>query len=277
MEDVILSILAKTPTDQYRIFEQIRNATMSEITKALATLEKQKAIHVLGYRKSKRTGLEIPIYSLGAPRYADKLDVHPLVAGVTSERLVEYGFVSRNLLPRKNHFRILEIGSAGSTLASSIRAFGGGAFHVVGIDLAKEGCDTRMDARSTGFREETFDQVISISTIEHIGLCCGISDKDGDSKTIQEIGRILKIGGLAIISVPYCKNADVRQGYRIYDSNSLSKLASPLSIVKKEFFCYRSGRWKRCSQEKAIMASPSAIPSGFHSGACACLLLKKEH
>lgn len=276
MEDTILSILAKSPTDQYGLFKQAGDAKMSEITKALARLEKRRAIHVLSYRKSKRTGLDIPIYSLGAGN-GDKMDVHPLVAGVTSERLVEYDFVARNLLPQRNHVRILDVGSAGSGLAGFIREFGRGGFHVVGIDLAIEGCDIRMDARFTGLRGDTFDQVISISTIEHIGLCCGINDRNGDAKVIQEISRVLKIGGSAIISVPYGRTAAVRQELRIYDRNSLAELASPLSVVKKEFYYYSSGKWARCSQETAERVSSYDIPSQFHSAACACLLLRKEH
>lgn len=276
MEDTILSILATSPTDQYGVFKQVRNAKMSEITKALANLQKRHAIHVLGYRKSMRTGLDIPIYSLGAGS-GDKMDVHPLLAGVTSERLVEYDFVALNLLPQGNHVRILEVGSSGSSLARSIREFGRGAFQVVGIDLATEGCDARMDARFAGFRADSIDQVISISTIEHVGLCCGINDRDGDAKVIQEIARILKIGGNAIISVPYGRAAAFKKEHRIYDSSSLAKLANPLSLAKKEFYCYSSGKWSGCTQERADRASTSNIPSQFHSAACACLLLRKEH
>jgi SAM-dependent methyltransferase len=276
LEDVILLILTKAPTDQYGLFKQAGNASISEITKALATLEQRKAIHVFGYRRSMRSGLDIPIYAPGAGDN-NKFDVHPLLAGVTSERLVEYDFVARNLLPKRNQGRILEVGSAGSNLARSIREFGRGKFLVIGIDLAREGSDTRMDARSTGFRSETFDQVISISTIEHVGLCCGINDRHGDSKVIQEIFRLLKKGGSAIISVPYGRTAIVKQEFRVYDRNSLNELAKPFSLAKKEFYRYSSGKWQRCSQDRAGRVVSSDIPPKFHSAACVCLLLKKKH
>src|SRR5574342_84552 len=146
MEDIILLILAKAPTDQYGLFKQAGNASMSEITKALAMLEQRKAIHVFGYRKSKRSGLDIPIYALGQSDN-NEFDVHPLLAGVISERLAEYDFVARNLLPQRNQVKILEVGSAGSNLARSIGEFGKGKFLVIGMDLAREGCDARMDAR----------------------------------------------------------------------------------------------------------------------------------
>ena len=275
LEDVILLILTKAPTDQYGLFKQAGNVSISEITKALATLEQRKAIHVFGYRKSKRSGLDIPVYALGVGDN-NKFDVHPLLAGVTSERLAEYDFVAKNLLPKRNQGRILEVGSAGSNLAKSIKEFGKGMFLVIGIDLGREGCDTRMDARSTGFRGETFDQVISISTIEHVGLCFGMNDGNGDTKAMQEIFRLLKKGGSAIISVPYGRTAIVKQEYRVYDSNSLNELAKPFSLAKKEFYRYRSGKWQRCSQDRAGMAASSNISPKFHSTACVCLLLKKK-
>ncbi|MGI0037040.1 MAG: DUF268 domain-containing protein, partial [Nitrososphaera sp.] len=113
--------------------------------------------------------------------------------------------------------------------------------------------------------------------IEHVGLCCGIKDSYGDAKAMEEISRILKIGGSAIISVPYGRTAIVRQEHRIYDSNSLAELAKPLSLARTEFYQYSSGKWLRCSQERAERAASFYIPLKFHSTAFACLLLKKKH
>jgi ubiquinone/menaquinone biosynthesis C-methylase UbiE len=104
-----------------------------------------------------------------------------------------------------------------------------------------------------------------------------MNDRDGDSKAMQEIFRLLKKGGRAIISVPYGRTAIVKQEYRVYDSNSLNELAKPFSLAKKEFYRYSSGKWQRCSQNRADMTVSSNIPLKYHSTACACLLLKKKH
>jgi SAM-dependent methyltransferase len=235
---------------------------MSEITKTIAELQQHKVIHVAGYRKSKRTGLDIPIYSLSAGRQ-DKLDLHSLLAGVTSERLVEYEFLARNLVSPDRDATVLDIGSAGSGLVKAIGDFGK-KWQVFGIDL-EPGCDARMDARSMGFADATFDQVISISTIEHI---------DGDIKAMQEISRVLKKGRSAIITVPYGKGE--KPEHRIYDSTALCKLAAGLSIAKKEFYRYDSdGKWIKCSQAIADRVDVP-VPARLHSAVCACLLLKKH-
>src|SRR5688572_8980191 len=113
LEDFILSTLKKTPADQYAIFRHARNAKMSDIAKSLAELQRKRSIHVIGYRKSLRTGFDIPIYSIRAVQKTT-LDVHPLLAGVTSERNVEYEFVSQNLLSPKKRSKILDIGTGES-------------------------------------------------------------------------------------------------------------------------------------------------------------------
>jgi SAM-dependent methyltransferase len=256
----IVSILKKSPADQYALYRQV-GASMSEITKAIAELQQDKVIHVARYRKSERTGLDVPVYSLSAGRQ-DKLDLHSLLAGVTSERLVEYGFLARNLVPPGKKATVLDVGSAGSGLVKAIGDFGK-RWQVLGIDL-EPGCDATMDARSMGFADATFDQVISISTIEHI---------DGDMKAMQEISRILKRGGSAVITVPYGKGK--KPEHRIYDRDALSKLAAGLSIVKKEFYRYNSGKWIRCSQAIADRVDVP-VPARLHSAVCACLLLKKQ-
>lgn len=250
---------------------------MSEVTKALERLQRRKAIQVFGYRRSKRTGLDVPVYSVNAGR-GKRLDVHPLLAGVTSERLVEYDFAARNLLPRNKKSKILDIGSSGSGLTIAIRQFGGSRWQVSGIDLASDGCDIRTDARSTCIRSGTIDQVICISTIEHIGLSCGISDSVGDIKAMREISRMLNEGGSAIVTVPYgTKSAVVNQMHRVYDRTALSKLLRSFSVAKKEFYRFSSGKWQRSSEAAAFKAIDEYIPPNFHNAACVCLLLKKRH
>ena len=243
---------------------------MSEITKTIAELQNKKIIHVIRYRKSERTGLDIPVYSLSAgKRY--KLDVHVLLAGVTSERLVEYDFLARSLVSPLKKANIIDIGTAGSGLVQAIREFRS-RWQVYGIDLV-QGCDAVMDARSAGFRDRAFDQVICVSAIEHIGLASNIRDENGDSEVMQEIFRVLKKGGSAIVTVPYGSKG-AKPDHRVYDRKALAKLISPFSVAKKEFYSYSAGKWIKCSQAAAD-SSYSQIPLHFHGAACACLLLKK--
>jgi SAM-dependent methyltransferase len=265
-----MSILKKTPADQYLLFRQAGGVSMSEIIKTIAELQQKKIIHVVRYRKNERTGLDIPVYSLSAGKHV-RLDVHSLLTGITSERLVEYDFLARNLMSSRRSAAILDVGSAGSALAQAMREFGS-RWQVLGIDLV-QGCDAMMDSRSAGFRDGAFDQVISISTIEHIGFDRSVSDKSGDAKAMKEIFRVLKKGGTAIITVPYGKSK--KPEHRVYDRDTLAKLVDRFSVSRKEFYRYDAGKWVKCSQADAGRAD-AQVPLHFHSAACACLLLKKK-
>ena len=296
LEDTIVSLLAKSPADQYSLYRQIGDTSMSKLLKAICALQQRKIIRVAKYRKSYRTGLEVPIYSLSERSMANnnnnsrssdrgfkRLDIHNLLVGITSERLVEYEFVARNLVSSKKQAAILDIGSGSSLLAKAIGELGKGKWQVFRIDIAESNCDARMDARMTGFRKEVFSQVICISTIEHIGIGINSGDDDehGDLKTVKEILRILKKGGSAIISVPYGKIKKLN--YRVYDRYALSRLVAvdneEFSVAaKKEFYCYDAGKWKRCSQSTADrnIADDVRAPLHFHSMTCACMLLRKR-
>lgn len=242
---------------------------MSEITKAIADLQQKKVLHIAKYRKSERAGLDIPVYSILARRH-NRLDVHDLLAGVTSERLVEYDFLARNLLSPLRKANLLDVGTAGSALLQTIKEFGQ-KWQALGIDLKES--DMIMDARSTGFRGGEFHMVICISTLEHIGLEHDIDDKNGDAKAMKEIFRILKKDGSAIITVPYGR--EKKPEHRVYNKSSLAKLVSPFSVVKKEFYRFNAGKWIKCSQSDADRPY-SQVPLHFHSAACVCLLLRKQ-
>jgi SAM-dependent methyltransferase len=301
LEDTIILLLAKSPADQYSLYRQIGGTTrMSQLLKAISVLQQNRVIHVAKYRKSVRTGLEVPIYSLSkggktsngntnnnrsANSNIKRIDVHDLLAGVTSERLVEYEFVARNLILSQKQAAILDIGSGNSILAEAISKFGKGKWAVFRVDIEKSNCDIRMDARMTGFRKAVFDQVICISTIEHIGIGTDYTgcydDDDGDIKTIKEIVRVLKKGGNAIITVPYGKV--MKPTHRVYDRRALSRLldvddTGSLVEARKEFYCYKAGIWKRCSQGTAdrMIADDAQAPLHFHSMTCACILLRKR-
>jgi SAM-dependent methyltransferase len=186
-----------------------------------------------------------------------------------------------NLLPetlcrqKSKQAVILDIGSGSSTLAKAISEFGKGKWQVFRIDIAESDCDLRMDAMITRFRNEVFNQVICLSTIEYIGSGIDSSDTgdDGDVKAIKEILRILNRRGSAIITIPYGK-INYKLDHRVYDRHSLSRLVAAdngFSVAaKKEFYCYNAGKWKKCSQGIADrrIAYDVLAPLHFHSMTC---------
>jgi ubiquinone/menaquinone biosynthesis C-methylase UbiE len=106
-----------------------------------------------------------------------------------------------NKLRSLRGLRLLDIGASphGYALEHALR-LGAADYVGVGLDVAEPievhaakgaGRLLRMDATHLDFEDESFDLVISLSTFEHIGDVAA---------ALQEIRRILKIGGHALIS-----------------------------------------------------------------------------
>jgi len=75
------------------------------------------------------------------------------------------------------------------------------------------------DVQKLQYPDETFDRVLSISTIEHV-----LDDKAG----MREMWRVLKPGGVLVLSTEYFEKGGLdynpRSYYRIYDRRSLEEL-----------------------------------------------------
>jgi SAM-dependent methyltransferase len=237
-----------------------------------------------------RMGISIPLYSVYArSEKNDKLHPRDVLGGMTPYRQAEYDFVLRNLQSLDIKAKILDVGCSSSTFSSKIK-FSRNRCEIIGIDLINE-VDSLgfplaiMDAMNIGFKDRSFDQVICLSAMEHIGL-----DNDGvdanyeglnhrinsDALAMKEIWRVLKDKGTLMLSVPYGRLIIKQQGYRVYHKKSLSILTNMFFAVKKEYYCLRKGKWTKCNEPEATNSTLLEYSSQkFHSNIIACLLLEK--
>ena len=95
------------------------------------------------------------------------------------------------------------------------------------------------DATCLSYADESFDFVYSVSVFEHI-------DGLGDTKGLQEISRVLRKGGIAVVTVPYDK-----KGYDVFKNENIYHKGFDSSPVFYE-------RWynKKQLHERLINASP---------------------
>lgn len=150
------------------------------------------------------------------------------------------------------------------------------------------------DLRETGFRDNYFDSIACISTLEHVGLDNTLlytkdsTKKENDAtaylSAVRELRRILKPGGLAYITVPFGRR-EIRSWLQIFDAAMLESLIAAFAPQTSavDYFRYKADDgWRLSSREAAADAryfDPRADtpwegrPVGAE--AVACLELKK--
>ena len=115
------------------------------------------------------------------------------------------------------------------------------------------------DLRELDFKDNCFDEVVSLSTIEHIGMDNSMySDNEVFKeknildfvKAVREFKRVTKPGGKVYISVPYGKYIDFNWSQQ-FNKEMIDQLISAFapSKIVETYYCYESGGWSISDKE----------------------------
>lgn len=165
---------------------------------------------------------------------------------VVSEQVVEVPLVLRHLRPQDT--RVLDFGGFESLLPLSLAALG---HHVTVLDQRPypfSHPNLRAACRDIfgeleGVQRD-FDAVVSISTIEHLGLG-GYGDvrrENGDRLGVERLWSLVRPGGRLLATVP-AGAAAVHGGYRVYDRARLHRTFPHLSTALWFRKDGRDGAW----------------------------------
>jgi glycosyltransferase involved in cell wall biosynthesis/SAM-dependent methyltransferase len=145
------------------------------------------------------------------------------------------------------------------------------------------------DLRELPVRDATYDRVVSISTLEHVGMDNeqygdhgprAAADRADRAEAIRELRRVLKPGGKLFVTVPYGAPADL--GWqRIFDADGIAELVEAFGAapVREEYFRYSERGWVRSDADEAAgavyrdhFATPEPAPDrAVAARAIACL------
>jgi SAM-dependent methyltransferase len=129
------------------------------------------------------------------------------------ERIVEIPWV----LSRLGSGSVLEVGYAFAEPAYLAALVRSGAERLDAVDLAEREVPglaaVLADVRELPFEPQTFDQVLLVSTLEHVGAdnsVYGLTDEraGGAEEALAELRRVLRAGGRLLVSVPAGETAD---------------------------------------------------------------------
>jgi SAM-dependent methyltransferase len=173
------------------------------------------------------------------------------------ERQVEVPFLFDSL--PEPPAKVLDVGCCYSSILDELGRLG---FENWGLDMinccAGFGRFVHGDARAMTFQDNEFDVATCMSTIEHIGLVRTpyntdkIEDPDGDFKAMKEMIRVVKPGGLIILTIPYGKGSEQMQTWiKFYDKERVNKLIEGTEIVKELYSIRENDIWKTTTEEEA--------------------------
>ena len=117
----------------------------------------------------------------------------------------------------------------------------------------------KSDIRRLVFQDNTFDKIIAVSVLEHIGLDSPqVLNKikpetkdDGDFQAFKELLRVLKRGGEIIMTLPFGISDGLILGNeaRNYTENSIKKFSSVAEPILLEYYEYQHSNCEKLFRE----------------------------
>jgi O-antigen chain-terminating methyltransferase len=169
------------------------------------------------------------------------------------ERVVEIPWVLSRWTGAR---RVLDIGTAFAYSLYVRRLQRMGIPELHGLDLGARRIKgirmVRGDVRRMPYLDHSFDLILCVSTLEHIGFdnsrytaAQGGERVAGDIAALNEMRRVLARGGRIIVTVPFGK-LEVRDWFRQYDMETWKLLIAEtgLAATEQKVFAHGADGWK---------------------------------
>lgn len=223
--------------------EEARARALSKLTEG--TLSRATLVHELSTSEEFVRVRELDdavALGLGARARGERLRWLQAPGG-TDERVVEIPWVLSRL---RAAGRVLEVGYAFAETAY-IGALLRSGVELVGADLATRDVEVETveaDVRRLPFPDRSFDQVLLVSTLEHIGADNTVygldAESDGDARVdaLRELKRVLRTDGGLLVTVPLGEPGD-HGWFRQEDERGWTELFARADFFVEEIEAYQ--------------------------------------
>jgi SAM-dependent methyltransferase/uncharacterized protein YoaH (UPF0181 family) len=174
-----------------------------------------------------------------------------VAVGGVNERIAEVPYALRALARVPLNGRVLDVGACESSVSLSLASLG---YETVALDLnaygfSHPGLEAVAAKLETWEPNTSFDGILCISTIEHVGLGWYGEEPEpegADQRALDRLGSWLKPGGIMVVTVPYGA-AGVDDVQRTYDATSLERLLEGWTIEDRTIVAQEGddGPWVR--------------------------------
>ena len=199
--------------------------------------------------------------------------------GGRSNRDLEYDFAYRNV--NGENVSILDIGGCDSLMPLLLARVG----HRVTVYDFRSYPERHHnlqfiqgDFMKNQLRSKSYDIIMLISTIEHMGLgAYGISEyKDADFEVMRELKRILMDGGRLVLTFPFNEEEKIVSGFeRWYSVDRIKQLFIGWYVVDFEFWAPDRkllGYWVKWVPSTVRRAGRAYMAKGVQGVACFALM-----
>ena len=109
--------------------------------------------------------------------------------------------------------------------------------------------------------KDYFDLIINCSTVEHVGLVgrYGVKENrpDGDLEAMTRLRKLMKPGGVMLLTVPVGNDAVFSPLHRVYGFKRLPKLLESYLVEREEYWVKNDGNcWVLTDQQDALRREP---------------------
>ncbi|MUV88832.1 methyltransferase domain-containing protein [Halapricum sp. CBA1109] len=161
------------------------------------------------------------------------------------ERVVEYPYVY-NHLDIDPPSSILVAGGARSPVAYTLASMGyeTTVVDLDGYELSHRNLTSRAaDFTDLPFDTGTFDAIISVSVIEHVGMYSE-DDERADIRAFEELTRVLSDGGELLFTTPFAKTYSTLSNSRVYSWDRIQEaIPDEASLSEYQIYAREEEDW----------------------------------
>ena len=200
---------------------------------------------------------------------------------IFGERQVEIPWLLKNLKPGS----VLDIGSRNSQYIKDLITQGRKIVRVDRLPLEKSYFTINLQADIRKIKPDdigTFDNVILLSTLEHIGLEAYGFKADWEQtpfleqlNTFKHCLNFCNNDGILLLTVPFGKFVSI--GWQlIYNKQMINELKSQALVVKENYFTLKGDNYVECKQEDCPLLDYNWVNGKGRAFSVACLVFRKE-
>jgi SAM-dependent methyltransferase len=196
----------------------------------------------------------------------------PVSKNIDGERHVEWSFLS-SVMPDGPGFA-MDFGCENGYMALLAAEKG---FQVLAVDLELQNFAFRHsnitfrlgDFLKLDLPANHFDLIVNCSSVEHVGVAgrygIAVQEDEGDLEALRKFEKILKPGGLVVMTAPCGKDAIMAPWCRVYGPERLPRLLAPFSLEKERYWIKdEENRWSEVDRQTALNFTPRHDPSNPH-------------